>query len=67
MWDKEIEARARQEANHLFSSAGAAIQGLRLRIENKVVVSLEDLYSGFQEARRKFEDRKYREAGDKYE
>jgi hypothetical protein len=67
MPDGEIENRARHEANHLFSSAGAAVQGLRLRVEKKVVVSLEDLYAAFQEARRKFEDRKYREAYDKYD
>jgi len=67
MSGSETEHRAKQEANHLFSSAGAAIQGLRLRIENRVVVSLEDLYAGFQEARRKLEDGKYREAYDKYD
>jgi len=67
MSGSETENRAKQEANHLFSSAGAAIQGLRLRIENRVVVSLEDLYAGFQEARRKLDDGKYREAYDKYD
>lgn len=67
MPDREIENRATPEAIHLFSSAGAAIQGLRLRIEKKVVVFVEDLYAAFQEARRKFEDRKYREAYDKYD
>lgn len=67
MPDSDIEHRATQDANHLFSSAGAAIQGLRLRVDKKVVVSIEDLYAGFQEARRKYEDRKYREAYDKYD
>lgn len=67
MRDSTIEDRGRQEANHLFSSAGAAVQGLRLRIEKRVAVSLEDLYAAFQEARRKFEDRKYREAYDRYD
>jgi len=67
MWDSEFENRAKPEANNLFSAAGAAIQGLRLRIENRVVVPLDDLYAAFQEARRKFEDRKYREAYDKYD
>ena len=67
MQDREIENRARQEAKHLFSSAGAAMQGLRLRIDKEVVVVLEDLYAAFQEARRKCEDRKYREAYGRYD
>ena len=66
MRNNEIENQVWQEANQLFCSAVAAIQGLRLRIEKQVAVSLEDLCSAAQEARRKFEDRKYREAYDKY-
>jgi len=67
MPDSDIEIRGRQEANHLFSSAGAAVQGLRLRIEKRVVVPLDDLFAALQESRRKLEDRKYREAYDRYD
>jgi hypothetical protein len=67
MQGSEIDNRARREANYLFNAAGAAIQGMRLRIEKTVVVPLEDIYAAFQEARRKCEDRKYREAYDKYD
>jgi hypothetical protein len=67
MRDRKTDNHAKQEATQLFSSAGAAIQGLRLRIEKTVVVSLEDIQAAFQEARRKLEDRKYREAYDKFD
>lgn len=62
MSDSEIENWARLDAKSLFSSAGAAIQGMRLRIESVVVVPVEDLLAPLQEARRLLEDRKLREA-----
>ena len=62
MGDSEIENWARLDAKQLFSSAGAAILGMRLRIEKEVVVSVEDLHAPLQEARRVFENRKFREA-----
>lgn len=60
--DNEVELRA----NQLFKTLGAAIQGLRLRIEKRVVVPLEDVYAIFQEARRKFEDKEYGKSYDRY-
>jgi hypothetical protein len=63
----EAEGRARREANQLFSSGGASLQGLRLRIENSVAVTLEDLVAAFQESRRMSEDQRDPEACDIYE
>ncbi len=39
--------------------------GMRLRIENEVAVSVEDLHAPLQEARRLLENRKFREAYNK--
>jgi hypothetical protein len=62
MGDSEIENRGMLDAKLFFSSAGAAMQGMRLRIEYEVVVSVEDLLAPLQEARRFFEERKFRQA-----
>jgi hypothetical protein len=62
MGDSEIENWGRLGAKDLFGPAGAAILGMRLRIENQVVVSVEDLHAPLQEARRLFENRKFRQA-----
>jgi hypothetical protein len=63
----DAESLARREANQLFSSGGASLQGLRLRIENTVAVALEDLAAAFQESRRMSEDLRDSEACDIYE
>ncbi len=62
MVDSEIENEAWLGANDLFGPAGAAIQGMRLRIENQVVLSVDGLLAPLQEARRLFEQRKFRQA-----
>jgi len=62
MGDSEFEDWARLDAKQLFGSAGAAILGMRLRIEREVVVSVEDLHAPLQEARRLVENRKFRAA-----
>ncbi len=62
MGDSEIENWAGLGAKDLFGPAGAAIQGMRLRIENQVVVSVDGLLTPLQEAGRLFEERKFRQA-----
>lgn len=62
MGDSEIGDWARLDAKQLFSSAGAAFQGMRLRIEKEDVVFVEDLHTLFREAGPLFQDRRFREA-----
>lgn len=53
------------EALELFKAAGAVLGGVRLRLEQQIAVQIAEVTSQFQEARRKFNDRKYKEASDK--
>jgi hypothetical protein len=62
MSDSELKNGAGLGATDLFGPAGAAIQGMRLRVENQIVVSVDGLLAPLQEARRLFEDRKFRQA-----
>ncbi|MGO8745116.1 MAG: hypothetical protein ACLQNE_03925 [Thermoguttaceae bacterium] len=67
MGDSEIEKWAGLGATGLFASAGAALQGMRLRIDKQVVVSVDDLYALLHEARRLFEERRFREASARFD
>ena len=49
----------------LFASARAAVQGMRLRLEGKIFVSVEDLLAPLLGARQRFEERDFRVAYDK--
>jgi hypothetical protein len=60
MGDSRTENGVGLGAQDLFGPVGAAIQGMRLRIENQVAVSADGLLSPLQEARRLFEERKFR-------